>query len=66
MYHIRHVAASQMLAAGADLMAVSAQLGHSSISTTGAFYAHVVNGSQQKAAAVLPSLSSAAALPSRS
>ena len=34
MYDIRHVAASEMLAAGADLPAVSAQLGHASRKTT--------------------------------
>ncbi|MDR3361807.1 MAG: tyrosine-type recombinase/integrase [Desulfovibrio sp.] len=55
MYHIRHVAASEMLARGADLAAVSAQLGHSTVSTTGTFYAHVTSGGQQRAAAMLPS-----------
>jgi integrase len=55
MYHIRHVAASEMLARGADLAAVSAQLGHSTVSTTGTFYAHVTAGGQQRAAALLPS-----------
>jgi integrase len=54
MYNIRHVAASEMLAAGADLAAVSAQLGHSNAHTTGTFYAHVTAGSQQRAATLLP------------
>ncbi|MDR1660502.1 MAG: tyrosine-type recombinase/integrase [Desulfovibrio sp.] len=56
MYHIRHVAASEMLARGADLAAVSAQLGHSTVSTTGTFYAHVTAGGQRRAAALLPEL----------
>jgi integrase len=56
MYHIRHVAASEMLAGGADLASVAAQLGHSNVNTTGAFYAHVTAGGQQRAAAILPNL----------
>jgi integrase len=55
-YDVRHMAATAMLAAGADLAAVSAQLGHSNVTTTGNVYAHVTAGSQQKAAALLPSL----------
>ncbi|GHV51185.1 hypothetical protein FACS1894168_3230 [Deltaproteobacteria bacterium] len=57
MYHIRHVAASEMLARGADLASVSAQLGHSNVSTTGTFYAHVTAGGQKRAAKLLPALS---------
>lgn len=56
MYHIRHVSVSEALAHGADLAAVAAQAGHSSITTTTTFYAHVIAGAQQKAAALLPSL----------
>ena len=56
MYDIRHVSASGMLAAGADLAAVSAQLGHSNVTTTGTFYAHVMPGSQQRAAVLLPGI----------
>jgi site-specific recombinase XerD len=56
MYHVRHVSASGMLAAGADLAAVSAQLGHGAVTTTGTFYAHVTPGGQQRAAALLPSI----------
>lgn len=56
-YDIRHAAASEMLAAGADLAAVAAQLGHSSITTTGMTYAHVTPGSQARAAALMPALS---------
>lgn len=55
-YDVRHVAASEMLAAGADLPAVSAQLGHSSTHTTATTYAHAVPGAQQRAAALVPSL----------
>ena len=38
MYALRHIAASEMLARGADLAAVAAQLGHKNLTTTGAFY----------------------------
>lgn len=55
-YDVRHVAASEMLAAGADLPAVSAQLGHASTHTTATTYAHAVPGAQQRAAALVPSL----------
>lgn len=53
-YDIRHLAATEMLARGADLTAVAAQLGHSNVATTGAFYAHVTPSGQQYAASVLP------------
>ena len=53
-YAMRHIAASEMLAGGADLAAVSAQLGHRSIHTTASTYSHVVAGAQQRAALVLP------------
>ncbi|MBD5608417.1 MAG: tyrosine-type recombinase/integrase, partial [Desulfovibrio sp.] len=55
-YDIRHIAATEMLARGADLAAVAAQLGHSNVATTGAFYAHVTAGSQSRAASLMPSL----------
>lgn len=55
-YDVRHIAATEMLAQGADLAAVAAQLGHCSVATTGAVYAHVTAGSQAKAASVMPSL----------
>ena len=48
--------ASEMLAAGADLAAVAAQMGHSSIQTTATTYAHVTPGGQKRAADLLPSL----------
>lgn len=53
MYALRHIAASQMLAAGADLAAVAAQLGHKNITTTGAFYTHAIAGAQQRAGEML-------------
>jgi len=56
MYHIRHIAVSEALARGADLAAVSAQAGHSSVATTSSFYAHVIAGAQQRAAALMPEI----------
>ena len=58
MYAIRHIAASQMLAAGADLAAVAAQLGHRDLTTTGRYYAHALPSAQRKAGEALaaPSL----------
>ena len=55
-YDIRHIAATEMLARGADLAAVAAQLGHSNVATTGGTYAHVTAGSQARAAALMPSI----------
>lgn len=43
-----------MLANGADLAAVAAQLGHASVATTGATYAHVTPMGQAHAAEALP------------
>ena len=54
LYAIRHIAASEMLAGGADLAAVAAQLGHRSIQTTASVYTHAVAGAQQRAALSLP------------
>ncbi|MBW2617904.1 MAG: hypothetical protein JRC92_03400 [Deltaproteobacteria bacterium] len=45
-----------MLHQGADLSAVSAQLGHARTSTTSDIYAHVLAGAQKKTAQKLPSL----------
>ena len=56
LYDIRHLAATSMLAAGADLAAVAAQLGHSNVATTGATYAHVTAGAQARAAALMPDI----------
>lgn len=55
-YDIRHIAATEMLARGADLAAVAAQLGHSNVATTGGTYAHVTPGGQARAAALMPGL----------
>lgn len=55
-YDIRHIAATEMLARGADLAAVAAQLGHSNVATTGGTYAHVTAGSQARAASLMPGL----------
>ena len=54
MYAIRHIAASMMLAGGADLAAVAAQLGHRNVATTGSFYAHALPRAQRAAAHALP------------
>jgi len=56
MYHIRHIAVSEALAMGADIAAVSAQAGHSSVATTSSFYAHVISDAQQRAAALMPKI----------
>jgi hypothetical protein len=57
MYHIRHLFGSAMLAGGADLAAVSALLGHRSITTTANTYIHVMQGAKEKAIGLLPSIS---------
>ncbi len=54
-YAIRHIAASMMLAGGADLAAVAAQLGHKDLTTTGQFYVHALPKAQRAAARALPS-----------
>lgn len=55
-YDIRHLAATEMLARGADLAAVAAQLGHSNVATTGGTYAHITMGSQARAGALMPGI----------
>lgn len=55
-YDVRHIAATEMLARGADLAAVSAQLGHASVTTTGATYTHVTPGGQAHAASIMPAI----------
>ncbi len=55
-YAVRHIAATTMLANGADLTAVAAQLGHANVATTGGTYAHVTPLGQAHAAESLPSL----------
>lgn len=56
MYHIRHAAATEMLAGGADLASVAAQMGHATVTTTANTYAHVTPGGQKKAAALMPGI----------
>lgn len=53
-YDIRHISATEMLARGADLAAVSAQLGHSNTHTTAVTYVHVLPEAQVRAANLLP------------
>jgi len=53
-YAMRHIAASEMLANGADLAAVAAQLGHKNISTTASYYTHALTRAQRNAGALLP------------
>ncbi len=53
-YALRHIAASEMLAAGADLAAVAAQLGHRDLTTTGRHYAHALPAAQRRAGSALP------------
>ncbi len=55
-YDIRHIAASEMLARGADLASVAAQLGHTNTNTTGRTYAHVTAGGQEYAGSIMPLL----------
>lgn len=54
MYHLRHIAASEMLANGADLAAVAAQLGHKNMTTTSQYYAYALSRAQRNAALALP------------
>lgn len=55
-YDIRHIAASEMLARGADLASVAAQLGHTNTNTTGRTYTHVIAGGQAHAGELMPLL----------
>jgi integrase len=56
MYLVRHLLGSVLLAGGADLAAVSALLGHKSITTTLRSYIHVMEGAKEKAIGLLPSI----------
>lgn len=49
LYAMRHIAATQMLAAGADIAAVAANLGHSNPSITLKVYAHALPSAQRDA-----------------
>ena len=53
MYALRHIAATQMLAAGADVAAVAANLGHANPQTTLETYAHALPHAQRQASLLL-------------
>jgi len=53
LYDLRHTCATQLLAGGAHVKAVSERLGHSSAKMTLDVYAHVLPGEQEKATALL-------------
>lgn len=53
MYALRHIAASEMLSSGVDIVAVAVQLGHKNITTTGSFYTHALASSQRRASEAL-------------
>lgn len=48
MINVRHASVTAMLSHGADLAAVAAQAGHSSVTTTSTFYAHITPGWQKR------------------
>ena len=52
-YDVRHLAATTMLAAGADIVSVAAQLGHTNCALTGQVYAHALKSGQQRAGQAL-------------
>ena len=51
LYALRHIVASEQLAAGADVAAVAANLGHSSPQITLSYYAHTSPKAQKEASA---------------
>ena len=55
-HSLRHTAATQMLAAGIEMVTVSRRLGHASSSFTVDVYGHLLPGQQGPAAAVLDDL----------
>ena len=46
----RHTVASVILASGTDIVTVSKQLGHASITATESFYSHIIEENKAKAA----------------
>lgn len=54
LYDVRHLHASTVLAAGADLRAVSEQLGHSSTKMTADVYYHTLPDAKRRAASLMP------------
>jgi len=63
-HDLRHTAATHMLANGIDLLTVSRRLGHIRASTTLDTYAHMVPGTQEKAAAVMDEITTLVSWPS--
>lgn len=55
-HDLRHAGASEMLAAGVTIPAVSARLGHASPRTTMQVYAHAVDGADKAAATIMGEL----------
>ena len=62
-YALRHIAATQMIAAGADVAAVAANLGHSSPAITLSHYAHALPQAQKAASEALGAVWCGTALP---
>jgi integrase len=50
---LRHTHASQLIAAGIDIVTISKRLGHAKPSVTLAIYAHMFNTDDSKAAAAI-------------
>lgn len=63
LYALRHIAATQMIAAGADVAAVAANLGHSSPAITLQHYAHALPSAQKAASEALGAAWCSPALP---
>lgn len=59
-HHLRHFAATALLAAGEDLFTVSRILGHTSVATTASFYGHVQPEALRGAASRMDALLTAA------
>lgn len=52
LHSLRHTHASQLLAGGMEISAVSARLGHKSVGTTLKIYAHMIEGRDEEAARI--------------
>jgi integrase len=52
LYSLRHTHASQLLAGGMEIPAVSARLGHKNVGTTLKIYSHMIEGRDEEAARV--------------
>lgn len=51
LHDLRHLHASQLIAAGVPITAISRRLGHASVATTFNFYSHMLEGADEVAAA---------------